>query len=366
MDQPPFVPPASFPSSPSPSGGPQPSRRKPLSFWIALFFAGCSALGGIAVLLLFLGMGPSMGAMGSGLRSNRYQEQEIEGKGRDKIAWIPVHGILLRGAGGGGLLGGSSPDPVEQAVKALELAGDDPQVKAVILDVDTPGGGITESDILHHAVDRLRSEHMKKVVVLMGDVAASGGYYVSAGADHIMAHPTSITGSIGVISEFMNMEALFDKVGMRWETFRSGPMKDLGSSSRPMTAEDRKVFQDLVDDMYGKFLAVVLEGRRHIVLPDRTPFTEAHLKRVADGRIYTADQALALGLIDGIGYREDAIAQAKVLSGVQEARIVQYAYRPPGLFELLGARAPAAPTVLFDPRAFVPVAPRLLFLWTRP
>ena len=360
MTQPPAYPPASFgPSAQQPA--PPAVTRKPLSFWLALFFAACTGLAALVILFLFVGIG-SMGGMGSS-SAQAFQEKVVEGSGRDKIAWISIHGVLIQQEQQGLF---AAPDLIESTLQALAQAGEDPQVKAVILDVDSPGGGITESDLIHHAVEKLKKDHGKKVVSLMGNVAASGGYYLSAPADLIMAHPTTVTGSIGVIGQFMNVEELAQKVGVRIETFKSGTHKDLGSMTRPMSEEERRIFQELIDGMYGKFLDVVLAGRGGVSLPDGSAFTQAHLRRIADGRIYTADQALANGLVDRIGYREDAIAQARQLAGLAQARVVEYS-RHPSVLDLFSARAGTGGVTIHLPGSGLESAsPRLLYLWTTP
>ncbi len=361
MDQPPVLPPASFPP---PGGGMPPPvvQRRPLSFWLALLFAGSTGVMGLALL----GMAAGMGSLAPRTDHNLL-EHEIEGSGRDKIAWIPIHGILMHSEEGPF----SSGDMVKQAIEAIETAAADDQVKAVVLAVDTPGGGVTESDEIHHALKTLRSvdkEKDKKLVVLMGGVAASGGYYISAAADRILAQPTTITGSIGVIMEGYNLEGLLDKVGVRTEVFKSGRFKDMGSPTRPMNEGDRRLFHRLVSDMYEKFVDIVLDGRKRVTLPDKSPFDEDHLRRIADGRIYTADDALDVGLIDAIGYREDALKAARELAGISEARVVEYARRPPNLFELIGARTqPPGIQIQLDPKTLLRAAsPRLLYLWTVP
>ncbi len=339
---------------------PAAARRRPLSFWLALLFGGATLVLGVAV------MGPAVG-MGSLLpqKDHNLLERQIEGSGRDKIAWIPVHGVIMHSDGGAF----SSGDMVEHVLEAIQAAAEDDRVKAVILDVDTPGGGVTESDQIHHALEALHSKDAakdKKVVVLMGDVAASGGYFISAAADEIMAHPTTITGSIGVISENFNVKTLLDKVGVRMEVFKSGKFKDMGNPMRESTEADQRLFQRLVDDMYEKFLDVVLEGRSHVTLADKTAFDEAHLRRIADGRIYTADEALKIGLIDSIGYREDALKAARGLAGLSEARIVEFVHRPPNLFEMLSSRAQDQGLRLDAQTLLKAASPRLMYLWTAP
>lgn len=351
-------PPASFGPS-QPGQTPPVVKRKPLSFWLALLFGACTLLGGGVILVLMLTMG-SLASVTSGGSREGFQEKVVEGRGRAKIAWIPIHGAIMRQEDGGGFF--HVPDPVDRAIKCLEQAADDADVKAVVLDVDSPGGGVTESDQIHHAVLKVK-EAGKPVLVLMGNLAASGGYYVSAPADVIMAHPTTVTGSIGVIAQLLNVEELVQKIGVRPVTIKSGAHKDLGSMTRPMTEEERQIFQALIDDMYGKFCGIVLDGRSAVKLPGGAPFTEAHLRRIADGRIYTATQALELGLVDAIGYRDDVLVRARQMAGVKDARVIEY-FHQPSLGDLLGARLPVSPLAGAGPAIRQALTPRFLFLWT--
>ena len=353
-------PPASFPSQPSPQ--PPVVKRKPLSFWLALFFGACSVLGGIVILVMFLGMG-ALGVASHGGAKDAFQEQVVEGSGKAKVAWIPVHGVIMHQEAGGLF---APPDPIDKIIKTVNQAADDDDVKVLVLDVDSPGGGVTESDQIHHAILQAKGKG-KKVVALMGDTAASGGYYVSAPADRILAHPTTITGSIGVIFHLVNARELMQKIGLKEEVIKSGKMKDIGSMSRDMTPEETAVLQGTIDEMYGKFLAVVLDGRRHVVLPgeEKLAFTEEHLRRIADGRIYTADQAVANGLVDALGYRDDALAEARKLAGAEDVTVIEYIHRG-GLAELLNARLGApSPLVSMDRKAWAEVlSPRFLYLWS--
>jgi protease-4 len=210
---------------------------------------------------------------------------------------------------------------VARVFERLERAAADPAVKAVIIRLDTPGGEVTASDIIYHEILRFKERTGRPVVGLMMSVAASGGYYIASACDLILAHPSTLTGSIGVISVFPSVEALMAKVGVKVAVIKSGAAKDSGSPFRDMTEDDKKIFQGIIDEYYESFLAVVAKGRRGKI-------KEADLRTIADGRVYTAPQALKLGLIDGIGYFEDAFGKARDLAGIERARLVAYSYFP--------------------------------------
>lgn len=209
---------------------------------------------------------------------------------------------------------------VARVFERLERAAQDPAVKAVILRLDTPGGEVTASDIVYHEILRFKERTHRPVVGLMMSVAASGGYYIAQACDYIVAHATTLTGSIGVISVFPSVESLMSKVGVKVNVIKSGPAKDSGSPFRDMTEDEKKIFQGIIDEYYGDFLAVVARGRKGKISAD--------LRTIADGRVYTAPQALKLGLIDGVGYFEDALGKARDLASLKSVRVVAYTYFP--------------------------------------
>jgi protease-4 len=215
-------------------------------------------------------------------------------------------------------------------VDQIEQAAADDDVRALLLYVNSPGGGVTATDVIYHALKQVD----KPVVVLMGDTAASGGYYLSMAADWIIANPSTLTGSIGVVTQFPTVEELLDKVGVDFVVITSGERKDVGSLYRDMTPEERAYWQAIIDEIFAQFVAVVAEGRGMTV--------EAVLP-LADGGVYTGRQALALGLIDALGYEPDAIAKAAELGGISgEPRLVEY-NAPITFFSLLtqAVRRPA-------------------------
>jgi len=199
----------------------------------------------------------------------------------------------------------------------LDKASEDSRVMAVVLRVNSPGGTVTTCDIINHELKKFKQKTGKIVVAELMDVAASGGYYIAAASDRIVAHPTTITGSIGVVAYNINASGLLEKIGITNETIKSGDKKDIGSPLRPMTDEERKILQGIIDSLYSRFLDAVAEGRKEIA--------KEEFKGIADGRVYTAEQALKIKLIDRIGYLDDAIELAKSEAGIKDATIVTYA-----------------------------------------
>ena len=203
----------------------------------------------------------------------------------------------------------------QEIVKQLNDLRKDDNVKAVVLRIDSPGGVVGPSQEIHEEVKKLAGQ--KKVVVSMGSIAASGGYYIAAAASRILANPGTITGSIGVLMRFSNLEGLMGKIGMKAFTLKTGKYKDVGSPSRQMTDQEKAMLQGVIDNAHSQFVKAVAEGRK---LP------EAEVRNIADGRIFTGEQALALKLIDRLGTLQDAIEEAGKLGGIKgEPRVI----RPP-------------------------------------
>jgi protease-4 len=234
---------------------------------------------------------------------------------RDKIALIDVEGVILN-ARESGLLG-SGDNPVALFRERLDAAADDKHVKAVVLRINSPGGSVTASDIMYRDLCRFREETHKPVVACMMDMAASGGYYLAMGCDRIYAHPTTVTGSIGVIMSLYNAAGLFGKLGVKSDPIKSGPNKDIGNPGRPMTDEERAILQQMVMKFYEQFVAVVIKGRVECAGEER-------IRALADGRVYTGLEAKELGLVDEVGYLEDAIAAAKDMACVKDTALVAY------------------------------------------
>jgi protease-4 len=232
---------------------------------------------------------------------------------RDKIVIIDVEGMIMN-ARSSSLLG-SGENPVALFRERLDAAAADKRVKAVVLRINSPGGAVTASDIMYQDLLRFREKTGKPVVACMMDVAASGAYYLAMGCDWVYAHPTTVTGSIGVIMSLYNASGLAAKLGITSEPIKSGPIKDIGNPLRLMTEQERGVLQDMVNSFYNQFVHVVVAGRH---LP------EERVRVLADGRVYTGLQAKELGLVDDIGYLEDAICTAKRLANLTDAAVVAY------------------------------------------
>lgn len=243
----------------------------------------------------------------------------VPGTTKAKVVMIDIDGTISAALETGFL--SREKSVVARVFERLERAAADPAVKAVILRLDTPGGEVTASDIVYHEVLRFRERTGRPVVGLMMSVAASGGYYIASACDVIVAHPSTLTGSIGVISVFPSVEGLMSKVGVKVEVVKSGPAKDAGSPFRSMTEDEKRLYGAIVDEYYEGFLAVVAKGRG-----DR--IKDGDLRTIADGRIYTASQALRLGLVDRIGYFEDAFEEARSRAGAEGASLVSYTYFP--------------------------------------
>jgi protease-4 len=197
----------------------------------------------------------------------------------------------------------------------LDAAAADKRVKAVVLRINSPGGAVTASDIIFQDLVHFRHKTRKPVVACMMDVAASGAYYLAMGCDRVYAHPTTVTGSIGVIMSLYNASGLFAKLGVSSKPIKSGPNKDIGNPGRPMTKEEEAILQGMVNSFYGQFVKVVAEGRK---LP------EDRVRVLADGRVYTGLDAVKLGLVDEVGYLEDAICTAKTMACIKDAKVVAY------------------------------------------
>lgn len=276
----------------------------------------------------FLSDGAFAPALAHKKRLSETLVEEAKKPTHDKIVHIDLDGIISS-MEMSGFFAEAMPS-VDSIKNALEQAVQDKNVKAVVLRINSPGGEVTASDILYNAVKKAAKE--KPVVVYMDSMAASGGYYVACGATKIIASETTLTASIGVIMETMNYHELFGKVGLSMATFTSGAFKDSLSGARPMRDDEKAYIQNLVTQMYDRFLGIVSEARG-------VPKDE--LKNVADGRVVTGREALNAKLVDQIGYVEDAYALARELGKAADASVVKYRHET-SLFEVF-ASAKAAP-----------------------
>jgi protease IV len=213
--------------------------------------------------------------------------------GSGKIGLIRLEGAIL-----------DSRETLEQ----LDKHQNNEAIKALVVRINSPGGGVAAAQEIYEEFDKIRSQRKKPVIVSMGSLAASGGYYVACASDRIFANPGSITGSIGVIMQLANVSGLLDKVGIRSVTIKSGEHKDMGSMTKEMSPEDRKIFQEVLDDAHDQFIEAVVRGRK---------MDKGKVREIADGRIFTGRQALGLGLVDELGDLSDAIAYAARVTGIR-------------------------------------------------
>jgi protease-4 len=242
------------------------------------------------------------------------KEYTLEGKGKGKVLVIPVKGFLSDVAEKGLL--SDHPSAVQEVVSQLRLARKNPDIKALLLEINSPGGSTTGADMLYHEIMEFKELTHVPIVAALMDVAASGGYYVALAADRIVAHPTTVTGSIGVVLVRPMVVGLMDKIGVAVEVTKSGLDKDIGSPFRPSTPEERKIFQDLIDRLAMRFFDLVAKHRK--LDPDS-------LAAVSSARIYLSEDALRLGLVDRIGYLTDALSEARSLAGLpDDAKAVIY------------------------------------------
>lgn len=261
---------------------------------------------------------------------------------RNKVLVVPVEGIIF-----GGTLDGIGYSLVDVIEAQLKRAKEDQHIRAVVLKVDSPGGEVLASDEIYKAIQRFQKESGKPVVASMGGVAASGGYYVSAPCQWIVANEMTITGSIGVIMSTFNYRGLMDKVGLRPEVFKSGKYKDLLRGSKQeseISDEERRMIQNLVDETYRRFTNVVAEGRawaaskRSARSGDQGQRLIPNWVEYADGRVFSGQEALRLGFVDELGNFRTAVDRALKLAGVEEAVLLEY--RPVvdflSLFRLFG------------------------------
>jgi protease-4 len=275
--------------------------------------------------------------------------------------------ILLTVSRIGGTYQGTVFAPWEDRIARVDIVGDitdaepvveelhhwaaDRSVRALLVRIDSPGGGVAASQEIYRELERYREETGRPVVASLGSLAASGGYYVALGADEIIAAPGTITGSIGVIMTFPNTEELFEKVGLRMEVVKSAEHKDLGSPFRSMNEGDRKILQSLIDDAYDQFTEAVMDARS---------MERDKVMGLADGSVFTGRQAKDLGLVDDVGTLEDATRRAADLAGIHGEPTIVRRRQPPRLIEQLlgGLVGPGARALRMGE------APRLEYRWT--
>ena len=314
-----------------------------LFFFVAIFVGGCA----IVNVPLF----PSTQAL---------QERVVEGEGDNKILLMDISGFISEKKRDTtiGLLEGASI--VSEVKEALKKAESDDAICGLILRINSPGGTVTASDIIHHELKLFKKKTGARITACLMDVGASGGYYVATAADEIIAHPTTITGSIGVIALKFNVEGLLSRIGIEEETIKSGDKKDIWSPFRSSTPEERRIMQAIIDNLHERFISIVTDGRKSLKRED--------VEKLADGRIYTADQAMKSGLIDRVGYLDDAIKWIKESSGIEKASVITY-YRPGTYKGSIYSALPKAPRNIINLIAIngegltAPPGVHFMYLW---
>ena len=287
------------------------------------------------------------------------EESTLEGQGTAKILILDLSGVLSDETPGLSLTASAPRVPILARVQEeLRKASKDDNVKAIILRINSPGGTITASDTIYHEIVEFKQRTKLPVIAAILDVGASGGYYVALAADTIVANPTSVTGSIGVLMLTVNAHGLMEKIGVAPVTIKSGAMKDAGSPFRALTPEERAVFQGMIDDMYARFVKIVVRSRK---------IPEARVREFADGRVYTSEQALSLGLIDKVAYLDEVVGMARQAAGVQEARVVMY-HRPREYAASIYATEPVPPVTAEGALSqfatlIAGAGPRFMYLW---
>jgi len=285
------------------------------------------------------------------------REQTVEGSGAAKVLLLDLSGVISEEPLF--TLGSQAPQVslLARVREELRKAEDDDQVRALVVRINSPGGTATASDILYRELSEFKARKKIPVVAAIMDVGASGGYYVALAADTIVVHPTTVTGSIGVVMLTLNAEGLLQKVGVSPLAIKSGAKKDMGSPFRGLTEEERAIFQGVIDDLYGRFVSLIVKERR---------IPEAKVRAFADGRIYTARQAKELGLVDQVGYLENAVEVARQTARVSEARVIMY-HRPREYRSNIYSGTPAPErletSLVQLSSLLIGPGPRFLYLW---
>ncbi|MDA0323741.1 MAG: signal peptide peptidase SppA [Verrucomicrobia bacterium] len=339
-----------MPSSTTPPPPPHPGRkRRSIGFFgiLAILVACAIVFGiGISVTKSIRGTG---GAFSEGGVDEYPDLQSVwsYGDGDTDVVRIAIHGPIMRSEGG---FFGSGYDPVESVLRQIRLASNDPEVKALIIEIDSPGGGITASDLIYNELQKFKAyDPERKIVAIFGDVAASGGYYVAVAADYIVAHPTTITGSIGVLISTINVKELASRHGVKDVTIKSGANKDMLNPFGDLSEQQHEILQGMISEMHGRFVTLVAEGRD---LPREA------VEKVADGRILTVTQALDSGLVDEVGYWDNAVDAVARLLDVPSVKIFRYqeAFSLTSLLMSVRDTSFSLDTLLHS-------RPRMMYLW---
>lgn len=293
-----------------------PSARGVWSFFLLAAFAVSAVCG------VYLTIKPVSACKEDPAEKQRVNFSKVFARSEEEpgVAWIKVRGIISQDDNSSPF---ARPSGASVIAKKIREAGKDKNVKAIVLDINSPGGTVASVQNIYSEI--LKAKESKKVVALFRDVAASGGFYIAMAADKIVAEPGTITGSVGVIMQTSNVEGLFDKIGVKVVPITSGKYKDIGSSFRPMSDAEKAILQDMVNDTYTQFFAAVKAGRPDVKPEDLAEYT--------DGRVFTGQRAYNLGFVDKLGGEQEALALAGELAGLKDPKILST--KPEGLRELI-------------------------------
>ncbi len=296
-----------------------------------------------------------LGSLGS---PGKLEESVVLGTSGPKIVLVEVSGMISEEQERGRLAIAERPNMIVETKNALDRAAEDPDVAGVLLRINTPGGSVAASDTLHHEIERWKTDTKRPVVAFLNGLATSGGYYVAMAGDRVIAHPSAVTGSIGVIMPGLSVEGLMEKYGVADQTLTSGPYKDAGSILRDMTPQERAQLSSVIADMFARFEEVVAKGRPNL--------SRERVSELSDGRVYSAKQALDSGLVDQLGYLEDAVAEVESRANIAESRVVIY-HRANQTRENIYSRAPNITVQVTDvnllPIRRAELAPGFYYLW---
>ncbi len=286
------------------------------------------------------------------------EEHVVSGEGRAKILLVDIS-RMISNQEDEGALGISRRESLTARIDAeLRRAAEDDKVRAVVLRINSPGGTVTASDVIYHQIMAFKAAHYVPVTAQFLDMGTSGAYYIALAADEIVASPTTVTGSVGVVMYGVNVSGLMDKLGVKNQTIKAGAHKDMGSPLRPMTPEDKALLQDVLDGMQQRFLGLVRERRAGL--------SAEAAQTISDGRILTADQALQLGLVDRIGYLQDTLQDVSERVAAGQARVIMYR-RPQEFAENIYSAAPPAPSQLkligLDLGGGSQASPQFMYMW---
>ncbi len=307
-----------------------------ISVLLMMVFSGC----------LSINLTPKMGPL---------KEKTISGAGGDKVLLVEIKGVISNKKTVSALGVETQLGMVDRVREILKKAEQDDDIKALMLRINSPGGTVTASDIIYHEIKAFKQRKNIKVYAVVMDLAASGGYYIAQAADRIFVHPTSLTGSIGVIALKMNVKGLMDKIGVDFEVVKSGDHKDFLSPFRPLTEDERIVFQETIDSLHQRFISTIEKNRKQL--------SRDEINELADGRIYTSEQALKAKLVDQIAYLDEAEDFIQKDLGLDALRMVMY-YRS-GQYKSNIYSSTHPPSINFNwiNLNFVPDTPELNFMY---